>query len=106
MKLTRRTVLRTGTLALAAPVLDPLGLAPLATPAAAQAPGQTWHHGLSLFDEVKYPAGFKHFDYVNPRAPKGGTVRMIGIGTFDNFNLAVSGVRGSLAMGSSCSTAR
>ena len=58
-----------------------------------------WRHGLSLFGDVKYPAGFKHFDYVNPQAPKGGLVRMIAVGTFDNFNMAVSGVRGSIAAG-------
>ena len=41
--------------------------------------------------------GFTHFDYVNPEAPKGGTVRQISVGTFDNFNLTVAGVKGSLA---------
>src|SRR4026207_1493850 len=55
-------------------------------------------HGLSLFGDLKYPAGFKHFDYVNPQAPKGGIVRMIAIGTFDNFNMVVAGVRGTIAM--------
>ncbi len=29
-------------------------------------------HGLSAFDDLKYPSGFAHFDYVNPGAPKGG----------------------------------
>ena len=58
-----------------------------------------WRHALSLFGEVKYPADFKRFDYVNPEAPKGGTVRQIQIGTFDNFNLVVAGVKGSLAAG-------
>lgn len=29
-------------------------------------------HGLSVFGELKYPADFPHFDYVNPAAPKGG----------------------------------
>ena len=58
-----------------------------------------WRHALSLFGDVKYPAGFKRFDYVNPDAPKGGTVRQIQIGTFDNFNLVVAGVKGSLAAG-------
>ena len=58
-----------------------------------------WRHALSLFGEVKYPAGFKRFDYVNPDAPKGGIVRQIQIGTFDNFNLAVAGVKGSIAGG-------
>src|SRR5512135_3590638 len=56
-----------------------------------------WRHGLSLFGDLKYPAGFKRFDYVNPDAPKGGAVRQIAVGTFDNFNIAVSGVKGSLA---------
>ena len=52
---------------------------------------------MSLFGELKYPADFKHFDYVNPGAPKGGSVRMIGLGTFDNFNEVVAGLKGSLA---------
>jgi microcin C transport system substrate-binding protein len=56
-----------------------------------------WRHGLSLFGDVKYPADFKRFDYVNPDAPKGGVVRQISIGTFDNFNLAVAGVKGTIA---------
>jgi len=56
-----------------------------------------WRHALSLFGDTKYPAGFKRFDYVNPDAPKGGVVREIAIGTFDNFNLAVAGVKGSFA---------
>ncbi len=96
MKLSRRNLLRGSAVALAAPTLDSLGLAPVTRPAEAQ---QAWHHALSLFDDIKYPPDFKHFEYVNPQAPKGGTVRMIAIGTFDNFNLAVSGVRGSLAAG-------
>lgn len=99
MKLSRRSVLQASAAALAAPALDTLGLTPLATSAAAQGNAEQWRHGLSLFDSVKYPAGFKHFDYVNPQAPKAGVVRMVAIGTFDNFNLAVSGVRGQVAMG-------
>ena len=66
-------------------------------PAKAQATEPAWRHALSLFGEVRYPAGFKRFDYVNPEAPKGGTVRLISVGTFDNFNLTVAGVKGSLA---------
>ena len=61
--------------------------------------GRDWQHGLSLFGELKYPPGFKHFDYVNPGAPKGGAVRMVAFGTFDNFNEVVSGLKGSIAMG-------
>ncbi len=65
----------------------------------AQAEVNTWRHGISLFDELKYPAGFKKFDYVNANAPKGGTARQIALGTFDNFNSVVAGVKGSLAAG-------
>jgi microcin C transport system substrate-binding protein len=46
-------------------------------------------HGLSAFGELKYPAGFSHFDYLNPDAPKGGRLAMIGTAgrtTFDSFN--------------------
>ncbi len=56
-----------------------------------------WRHALSLFGAVKYPAGFKRFDYVNPEAPKGGQVRQIVVGTFDNFNMVVAGVKGAIA---------
>ncbi len=48
--------------------------------------GVTISHGLTLLDKLKYPAGFKHLDYVNPAAPKGGTLRRFTIGTFDSFN--------------------
>lgn len=60
-----------------------------AAPAVAQeaAPGALeWRHGLSLFGDVKYPRDFKHFDYVNPDAPKGGRVRLGTYGTFDSLN--------------------
>jgi microcin C transport system substrate-binding protein len=63
----------------------------LATPALAQE--KVWHHGLSLMGELKYPEGFKQFDFVNPDAPKGGTVRLSELGTFDSFNpIATKGV--------------
>jgi microcin C transport system substrate-binding protein len=59
----------------------------------------SWRHGLSLFGELKYPPGFAHFDYVNPLAPKGGSARQIALGTFNNFNMVVAGVKGDLAAG-------
>ena len=34
----------------------------------------------------KYPVDFKHFDYVNPNAPKGGKIILPGFGNFDSFN--------------------
>jgi microcin C transport system substrate-binding protein len=101
VRLTRRSVVRTGVLAALSPILDRFGVPLLASAARAQEPNpqHAWRHGLSLFGELKYPPGFKHFDYVNPTAPKGGTVRMIAFGTFDNFNEVVAGLKGSIAMG-------
>jgi microcin C transport system substrate-binding protein len=58
---------------------------------------KNWRHGLSLFGDLKYPPGFAHFDYVNANAPKAGVVRQISIGTFDNVNIVVAGVKGTLA---------
>lgn len=46
-------------------------------------------HGLSVFGDLRYPAGFAHFDYVDPAAPKGGRISLIGPlprDTFDSFN--------------------
>jgi microcin C transport system substrate-binding protein len=39
-----------------------------------------------MHGDVKYPSDFKHFDYVNPNAPKGGEIKLAGIGTFDSLN--------------------
>ena len=50
--------------------------------AAAATPTQ----GLSLFGDLKYGPEFDHFDYVNPDAPKGGTMRLAAIGTYDTLN--------------------
>ncbi|MGF7158891.1 microcin C transport system substrate-binding protein [Rhodoligotrophos appendicifer] len=57
----------------------------LSGPAYAQDADQ-WLHGSSLFGNLKYAPDFKHFDYVNPEAPKGGRVRMLGLGSFDSLN--------------------
>lgn len=99
MHLTRRFLVRSGALAAGLPLIGRFGLPVLPSPAAAQQSQaeRAWRHGVSLFGELKYPADFKHFDYVNPDAPKGGSVRMIGLGTFDNFNEVVAGLKGSLA---------
>ena len=45
-----------------------------------------WRHGLALHYDLKYPPDFTHFEYVNPEAPKGGELRLAGIGTFDSLN--------------------
>ncbi|HEY0331064.1 MAG TPA: extracellular solute-binding protein [Rhodopseudomonas sp.] len=98
MPITRRHLLQSGVLAAAVPALG-LGVVSAngATPAPAAPADLVWRHGLSLFGDVKYPADFKRFDYVDANAPKGGAARQISLGTFDNFNLAVAGVKGSIA---------
>jgi microcin C transport system substrate-binding protein len=62
LQLSRRHVLGLGIGALSAARLRPA--------MAAEADGEV--HGLSVFGDLKYPADFHHFDYVNPAAPKGG----------------------------------
>jgi microcin C transport system substrate-binding protein len=65
------------------------------TPAAAN-PGPV--HGIAMHGELKYPENFSHFDYVNPEAPKGGTLRMAVVANgFDSFNPFV--IRGVAAAG-------
>ncbi len=101
MSFTRRTLLRRGALALGAAAAW-RGRHGLIVPARAQpatADAETWRHGLSLFGELKYPPGFKYFEYVKPDAPKAGVVRLSAFGTFDNLNDVVSGVKGTLAGG-------
>lgn len=56
-----------------------------------------WHHGAALFGELKYGVDFKHYDHVNPDAPKGGTLNLAVEGSFDSFNPFV--VRGRPAAG-------
>ena len=58
-----------------------------------------WRHGIPLLGDLKYPAQFAQFDYVNARAPKAGTVRRAVVGTYDSFNVVVSGVKGDLVEG-------
>jgi microcin C transport system substrate-binding protein len=46
-------------------------------------------HGYSLWGDLQYPAGFQHFSYVNPKAPKGGELRLVSnqrTSTFDKYN--------------------
>lgn len=43
-------------------------------------------HGYAQFGTLKYPASFTHFDWVNPEAPKGGTLRIMAAGSFDTLN--------------------
>lgn len=56
---------------------------PAITDARAQ---ETQHHALSLVGEPRLGPDFTHFDWVNPNAPKGGTVRRASLGSFDTLN--------------------
>ncbi len=53
----------------------------LFTAAAAQAAP-----GIALYGEQKYKPGFRHFDYVNPNAPKGGVLKLSSLSSFDSLN--------------------
>ncbi len=73
-----------------------VALSALALPVKAQE--QNFQIGTSSIGELKYQPGFKRFDYVNPDAPKGGTLNLSTTGTFDTFNPLLS--KGELADGS------
>jgi microcin C transport system substrate-binding protein len=104
LRLTRRSILRTGALAAVSPLFGQMPLR--GAPAPAQNSEPQWRYGLSLFGDLKYPPNFKHFDYVKPQAPKAGTVRLMALGTFDNFNQVIAGAKGSFAAaaGTICDT--
>ncbi|MDP6260042.1 MAG: extracellular solute-binding protein [Rhodospirillales bacterium] len=54
-------------------------------------------HGIAMHGSPKYGPGFKHFNYVNPNASKGGKVQLSAIGTFDSFNPYI--IKGNPAAG-------
>ncbi|MEQ5871114.1 ABC transporter substrate-binding protein [Sagittula sp. NFXS13] len=43
-------------------------------------------HGYSFYGDLKYPADYPHWGYVNPDAPRGGEITIGARGTFDGFN--------------------
>lgn len=65
------------------------------------APGQITH-ALAMHGTPKYAPDFQHFDYVNPNAPKGGTLRFGVQGTFDSFNPFIP--KGNVGAGASFET--
>jgi microcin C transport system substrate-binding protein len=68
-------------------MLAPIGLLVLLLqPLTAAAESLRKHHALSLIGEPAYGPDFKHFDWVDPEAPKGGRVRQMKPGTFDSLN--------------------
>jgi microcin C transport system substrate-binding protein len=75
-------------------VITILALAPVGTAVAKEAVSGP---AIAMYGDVKYPADFTHFDYVNPDAPKGGTLTLSGSGTFDSLNPFI--LKGSPAAG-------
>jgi microcin C transport system substrate-binding protein len=69
-------------------------------------------HGLSIFGDLKYPSDFKHFEYVNPNAPKGGTISLQvsstggnqSFNTFNSFNIFILKGEGAAGVGSTFDT--
>lgn len=87
----RRGVTKGGLALLGASILSP-------RPSWAQAAEAVPAHALAMYDDVKYPADFTHFDYVNPDAPRGGSIVLPAVGTsFDTLNPFV--LRGTPAAG-------
>jgi microcin C transport system substrate-binding protein len=96
----RALIIGAGALGSAVGELDCAG--PAVAPAVA---GEVESHGMSAFGDLKYPADFKYFDYINPDAPKGGTFSELGPNrqfnqnflTFNSLNAFI--LRGDGAMG-------
>ena len=68
------------------PSLCFIGALLLAATTHAFADGIRFSHGTAYLQPLKYPPDFTHFAWVNPEAPKGGTIRAAEMGTFDSFN--------------------
>ena len=66
-----------------------------AMPSAADEPAPA--HGLAMHGDLKYGPDFAHFDYVNPEAPKGGSIRLAAVGGFDSLNPLI--IKGDAAAG-------
>jgi microcin C transport system substrate-binding protein len=67
-------------------VLGTVALLLIAAAPSTPQPASTTSYAVSMFGDLKYGPGFKHFDYVNPEAPKGGDVKLAALGTFDSLN--------------------
>jgi microcin C transport system substrate-binding protein len=100
-QLSRRHLLGFGVGVLSAPWLRPA----MAVDAGSEAAG-TEAHGMSVFGDLKYPADFHHFDYVNVAAPKGGLFSLIpssraynqSFFTFNSFNAYILKGEGAQGM--------
>jgi len=100
MRLHRRELLALGAGAVAAGIV-----APALAQEGARAEEESERHGMSAFGDLKYPPDFKHFDYVDPDAPKGGSFSQIGpnrqynqnFRTFNSLNAFI--LKGDAALG-------
>jgi len=72
-------------------------LGPVRADEAATAPDIITSHAIAMHGSAKYPAEFKNFDYVNPKAPKGGSLWLAVQGTFDSLNPFI--IKGTSASG-------
>lgn len=70
------------------PILSEAERVCLAQLAPGEAAGNTVtrSHAIAMHGHAKYGAGFQHFDYANPNAPVGGTLRLASEGSYDSFN--------------------
>ncbi len=57
----------------------------------------SWQYGISMYGDLKYPVDFTNFEYVNSKAPKGGSFKQATIGSFDSLNPYI--VKGRAASG-------
>ena len=57
--------------------------------------GLEFKHGIAFFDDLKYPADFTHFEYLNPDAPKGGKLVLAHGYAFDTLAPAAQGETGA-----------
>ena len=79
MRLSRRRFLQASTIAAASSMAS-------FSPMIGSATAQEATYGLSLFGDLKYGPDSAHFDYVEPNAPKGGTLHLATVGTFSTLN--------------------
>ena len=79
MRLSRRRFVQASAIAAAS------SMAPFA-PLIGRAEAQEAAHGLSLFGDLKYGPDFPHFDYVEPSAPKGGSLHLATVDTYSTLN--------------------
>lgn len=82
-----------------AAAIAPLLLSTAMVTGAAQGAEAQKSHGIAMHGDLKYPANFRNFAYVNPAAPKGGEVRLSTTGSYDSFNGFIIKGQPAIALG-------